>query len=151
VSTTPTTPIEEAAALMYQHRIGCLPVMTGKKLVGILTETDVMRAFVELFGHGAEASRIEVILPNRTGEIARIVRAVGVDFKMNISGIVMPPVKREGDALLIMHVMSRDVEDLVEHLRQIGYKVGSPSLDLEPESAHKRETVRVRHWAADGF
>src|SRR5688500_6614265 len=39
VSTIETMPIEDAASLMYQHRIGCLPVMRGRELVGILTET----------------------------------------------------------------------------------------------------------------
>lgn len=149
ISTTEDTPIEEAAQLLYAHRIGCVPVMRGDALVGILTETDVMRSFVELFGHNEESSRIEVRLPNRAGELARIVRAIGVDFKINISGMVVPPIT-QGDAVAIIHVQTRNVADLIEHLRQIGYTVGSPALDLEPESAHKRERVRVLHWGADG-
>ncbi|MBI2154131.1 MAG: CBS domain-containing protein [Candidatus Rokubacteria bacterium] len=42
----PERPIEEAARLMLDHRIGALPVMDGGRLVGILTETDLLRAFV---------------------------------------------------------------------------------------------------------
>lgn len=151
VSTTEITPIEEASRLMYEHRIGCLPVMRNDELVGILTETDVMRAFVELFGTGDGTSRIEVLIPNRPGELSRVVRAIGVDFKLNISGLVMPPIAEGDDALVIAHVVAADVEELIEHLRRIGYKVGSPALDLEPDAAHKREPLRVRHWAADGF
>jgi acetoin utilization protein AcuB len=151
ISTTEITPIEDAARLMYEHRIGCLPVMRGNDLVGILTETDVMRAFVELFGTGEGTSRIEVLIPNKPGELSRVVRAIGVDFKMNISGLVMPPIAKGDDALVIARVHAPDVDALVDHLRRIGYKVGSPALDLEPPAAHKRETQRVRHWAADGF
>ena len=151
IGTTEITPIEDAARLMYEHRIGCLPVMRGSELVGILTETDVMRAFVELFGRGEDTSRIEVLIPNRPGELSRVVRAIGVDFKLNISGLVMPPISEGDDALVIARVVAPDVENLVEHLRRIGYKVGSPALDLEPPAAHKREMRRVRHWAADGF
>ena len=151
ISTTEITPIEDAARLMYEHRIGCLPVMRGSDLVGILTETDVMRAFVELFGSGDGTSRIEVLIPNRPGELSRVVRAIGVDFKMNISGLVMPPKITGDDALIIARVQADNVDALVDHLRRIGYKVGSPALDLEPPAAHKREVQRVRHWAADGF
>ncbi|MGQ0815801.1 MAG: CBS and ACT domain-containing protein [Gemmatimonadota bacterium] len=151
ISTSEDTPIEDAASLMYEHRIGCLPVMRDTELVGILTETDVMRSFVELFGTSESSRRIEVLIPNRPGELSRVVRAIGVDFKINISGMVMPPIAEGDDALVIAHVQARNVEELVNHLRQIGYKVGSPSLDLEPEASHRREPQRVRHWAADGF
>lgn len=46
VTTTPDTPLRQAAALMFKQKIGCLPVVDGTKLVGILTEAD----FVKLHG-----------------------------------------------------------------------------------------------------
>ena len=51
----PDRDARDAAALMLDHRIGALPVTDGGKLVGIITETDIMRAFVWLAG-GAAAS-----------------------------------------------------------------------------------------------
>ena len=151
ISTTEDTPIEEAAQQLYEHRIGCLPVMRGDKLVGILTETDVMRAFVELFGTSESSSRIEVRIPNRAGELSRIVRAIGVDYKMNITGLVVPPIAGSTDVVAILHVQTTDPSEIVEHLRQIGYMVGAPAIDLEPAEAHHREHLTVRHWGADGF
>lgn len=151
VTTTEITPIEEAAQLMYEHRITSLPVMRNDKLVGILTETDVMRAFVELFGTADGTCRIEVRIPNRPGELARVVRAVGIDFKINITGLVMPPIEAGDEALVIIRMQTTNADPIIEHLRQIGYMVGSPSLDLEPASSHRRERQRIRHWAADGF
>lgn len=151
VSTTEETPIEDAARVMYEHRIGCLPVMRGDELIGILTETDVMRSFVELFSKDENECRIELQIPNRPGELSRVVRAIGVDFKINISGMVMPPMPEGDDAHLIIHVQARNVDALVEHLSKIGYRVGSPTLDLDRPAAPRREPQRVRHWAADGF
>src|ERR1019366_8188042 len=49
-TTTPDTPIEEVGALMCAHKIGALPVLRGKILAGIITESDVFRAFVSLLG-----------------------------------------------------------------------------------------------------
>lgn len=151
VSTTEDTPIEDAARLLYEHRIGCLPVMRGNQLVGILTETDVMRAFVELFGTGDGTSRIEVRIPNRAGELARVVRAIGVDFKCNITGLVVPPIAGTTEAIAIVHVQVASATEIVEYLRKLGYRVGSPAIDLEPEDAHKRELEHVRPWGGDGF
>ena len=51
-TTTPDTPVAEAARVMIERRIGCLPVLEGGKLVGIVTETD----FVRLVAQGKTAS-----------------------------------------------------------------------------------------------
>jgi len=53
VITTPDTPLEEAAMLMVSHKIGGLPVVdTDQRVVGIITESDIFRAFVGLLGAG---------------------------------------------------------------------------------------------------
>jgi len=44
----PTVPLIDAARLMLKHKISALPVLDGDKLVGIITESDIFRAFVEL-------------------------------------------------------------------------------------------------------
>src|SRR5688572_6109769 len=90
ITTTPDAPIEDAARQLYEHRIGCLPVLDAGEMVGIITETDVLRAFVELFGADEHGTRIEIMMQNKPGELSRVVRAIGVDFKVNINGIVMP-------------------------------------------------------------
>ena len=46
ITVEPGRPVEEAARLMLEHRIGALPVVEDGLLVGILTETDLLRAFV---------------------------------------------------------------------------------------------------------
>jgi len=46
ITVEPERPIEEAARLMLEHRIGALPVVEDGRLGGILTETDLLRAFV---------------------------------------------------------------------------------------------------------
>ena len=55
---TPDTPIEIAAAMMCDHKIGALPVLREKILVGMISETDIFRAFVSLFGADEAGARI---------------------------------------------------------------------------------------------
>src|SRR5688572_12131460 len=148
ITTSPTTPIEDAARKLYEHRIGCLPVMEGEELVGIITETDLLRAFVELFGPDETGSRLEIMMEDKPGELSRVVRAIGVDHKLNITGIVMPRI--DAGYTVVVHLATSEPEEIIEHLRRLGYRVGSPSLAHEPEHANATPAP-VRHWAAEGF
>ncbi|MGD0174981.1 MAG: CBS and ACT domain-containing protein [Anaerolineales bacterium] len=66
------TPIEEAARLMIEKSIGCLPVMRGNQLVGVITETDIFKTFVEILGQGTGVLRITLRSPDQPGELARL-------------------------------------------------------------------------------
>jgi acetoin utilization protein AcuB len=122
------TPVEEAAKLMHRHRIGALPVVSGERLVGILTASDLLRAFVELFGVHRPSSRLEVRMPNRAGELARAVHIVGEELHLNITGLVVPPV--DGDeALAVIRIETLDPRAVVAALRDAGFRVGWPTLD----------------------
>ena len=77
------TPIEEAARIMADKKIGGLPVVTGDKVVGIITETDLFRILLELMGARQKATRVTVTVPDQPGELAKITKAIsshGGDF-----------------------------------------------------------------------
>jgi acetoin utilization protein AcuB len=76
ITTTEDTPIEEAAHLMLDHKIGCLPVIRDDRLVGIITESDIFRTFMELFAAREKGLRITLDGPNKAGELAKITKAV---------------------------------------------------------------------------
>ena len=46
ITTTPDTPVAEAAAIMLENQIGCLPVVDGGRLSGLLSEADFLKHFV---------------------------------------------------------------------------------------------------------
>lgn len=69
-------PIEEAARLMIDKGIGCLPVMRGDQLVGVITETDIFRTFVEILGGGDNVLRVTLRSPNMPGELARLANLI---------------------------------------------------------------------------
>jgi acetoin utilization protein AcuB len=72
----PLDPIEEAARLMRQHAIGCLPVVDGAALVGIVTGTDLLDALMRLTGINKPGGRLEVRLPDEPGQLARLTATV---------------------------------------------------------------------------
>ena len=70
------TAIEEAARVMADEKIGCLPVMRGERLVGIITDNDLFTIMVDLLGARRPGIRVTVLQPDRTGEIARLTTAI---------------------------------------------------------------------------
>ncbi len=76
-------PIEEAARIMADKKIGGLPVVSAGKVVGMITETDLFKTFLELMGARQKATRVTATIPNRPGELAKITKAIannGGDF-----------------------------------------------------------------------
>ncbi len=69
-------PIEDAARIMVEHKIGCLPVMREGRLVGIITETDIFKAFTRVLAGGEPGIRFTVRLQRHRGVLAELARAV---------------------------------------------------------------------------
>jgi acetoin utilization protein AcuB len=65
-------PIEEAARIMVENEISCLPVMDSNDLVGIITETDIFKALVTVLGGKERGLRLTLRLPDRVGELAAV-------------------------------------------------------------------------------
>ncbi len=69
-------PIEEAARLMADHKIGGLPVMHGDKIIGIITETDIFKILLEMLGAREQGVRLNVLMDNQPGQIAKVSQAI---------------------------------------------------------------------------
>jgi acetoin utilization protein AcuB len=65
-------PLEIAAKIMIDREIGCLPVMRGDQLAGVITETDIFKTFVEILGGGENILRVTLRSPDVPGELARL-------------------------------------------------------------------------------
>jgi acetoin utilization protein AcuB len=76
ITVTAATPIEEAARIMADNKIGGLPVLQGTDLVGIITETDLFRLFLELTGAREFGVRATFTLEDQPGELAKVAAAV---------------------------------------------------------------------------
>jgi len=83
ISVNADVPIEEAARIMADKKIGGLPVVSSDKVVGMITETDLFKTLLELMGARQKAIRVTVTVPDRPGELAKITKAIasnGGDF-----------------------------------------------------------------------
>lgn len=70
------TPIEEAARVMVDNKIGALPVTRDDKVVGIITESDLFKVFLEIFGAREVGIRVTLLAPYVKGSMAKITSAI---------------------------------------------------------------------------
>lgn len=70
------TPIEEAARVMADNKIGGLPVMKNGQVVGLITETDLFKILLEMMGARESGVRVTILVPNRRGELAALTQAI---------------------------------------------------------------------------
>lgn len=76
VTVTQETPVEDAARVMADRNIGCLPVMNDKMLIGMVTQNDIFRTFMELLGGRRKGVRIWATTASGKGTIAKITSAI---------------------------------------------------------------------------
>jgi acetoin utilization protein AcuB len=73
---TEDTPLEEAARIRADRKMGGLPLLRGERVVGIITETTVFKFFLELFGAREAGIRLTLLVPEEMGVVASISRAI---------------------------------------------------------------------------
>lgn len=76
ITTTEDVAVEEAARIMVDHKVGCLPVLREGALVGIITDMDLLSTTMEMLGARRPGLRLSVMVPHRVGEIARLAAAI---------------------------------------------------------------------------
>lgn len=72
ITVTEYTPLEEAARIMFDNKIGSLPVMRDGRLVGIITESNLFRIFLELLGAREKGVRLTMLVPEQKRMLATI-------------------------------------------------------------------------------
>jgi acetoin utilization protein AcuB len=120
----PLDPVEDAARIMRDRKIGCLPVLDGPDLVGILTGMDLLEALMILTGVTKPSSRLEVSLADRPGELARLTAFLAARH-VNIHSILTHPGKDAG-VRTVLRLDSTQTRPLAEALRTDGFEVFWP-------------------------
>lgn len=117
--------IEDAAKTIYDYKVGSLPVLEGGKLVGIITESDILNCLVELFGVNKPSSHIEVEVDDRAGalaEVSEVFRAA----KVNVTSVMICPGSTPDKRNLVFRVQTIDPRPLTETLAAKGFCVVPP-------------------------
>ncbi len=116
------TPLEEAARVMVENRIGCLPVMRAGRLVGMLTETDIFKSFVEVLGGEDATLRVTLRVPDVRGELARLAGVIAA-LGANICSVAAFRGAAPEQAYIVFRLEGVDEEVLVPALESAGEEI----------------------------
>lgn len=124
VTVDPQTTLEEAAKLLLDYRIGGLPVLEGNELVGIITETDILEAFLEVMGVLTSSSRIELVVEDRPGALEEVCRIIK-EHKGNVLSVVTARAAHleEEKKVLVIRLEAVEFEPLIKALEGKGYMI----------------------------
>lgn len=79
ITVSPDDDIEIAAQIIYKHKVGGLPVTRGKRLVGIITESDLLRAFIDMMGILSSSSRFDITMENDAGGLNKAIEIIHLE------------------------------------------------------------------------
>lgn len=120
--------IEDIALLFYEKKIGCLPIVKKGKIVGIVTGTDLLRAFIELTGVHQPGSQIEIRVRNKPGMLFKILSDIQ-NCKVNILSVfVYPDLRDEDYKIVALRIQTMNPLSLIEILETEGHEVLWPNL-----------------------
>jgi acetoin utilization protein AcuB len=123
ITTTPDTFVEDAARLMVENKIGGLPVVDeDNRVVGVITETDVFKAFIELYRAGHTGLYLMLKVRDGKGLLAELSKAV-LGVGGDVVGISSSYDEASGDYRLVIKGEEIDRDRVVALLVSLGHQV----------------------------
>jgi len=122
ITVTEDTPLEEAARVMADTRIGALPVMHDGKLVGIITETDIFKGFVELLGTREPGVRLTVKMPEGQGVLPLCMESIS-KLGGRLLALVTWGGHEPGIRIVTAKVTGVDTKQLKESMAKLGVEI----------------------------
>ena len=122
ISLSPDDDIERAAHLIYKHKISGLPVITkGRKLVGIITESDILRAFIDLMGILSSSTRIDITTNDKSAGLNKAIQIIH-DQGGDIINVGMTA-QRTANRTYYFRLYPCDTSPIKQALEQCGFAV----------------------------
>lgn len=121
LTVTPDTTVERTAHIMSENKASGFPVIDDGIVIGIITETDLLRALQTMLGLPSQGVRVTVRMPNRPGEFAKLTEALGRN-ELGVMGVgTYPTRQREGywdTVLKIRDASTTKVEEVIGQIAE---------------------------------
>ncbi|NWF91680.1 MAG: CBS domain-containing protein [Syntrophaceae bacterium] len=123
VTISPDTPFEEALKIGQEKKIGSFPVVENGKLVGIATESDIVRFMSRALGIREEGSRITIEgLRGKLGDLEKIISIVNQHNTILLSMISLPRPEKK-DWMIVLRLKTTDPDPIVQDFKKAGFNV----------------------------
>jgi len=120
---SPDMPVEEAMELGQEMGYGGFPVVEGGRLVGVATESDIVRLMTRVLGVREKSKRIDIRASNEFGNMQRIVEILEKSKTVLLSMMTLSPEEWEKDWLVVLRLKSDNAEPIAKELTSSGFNV----------------------------
>lgn len=121
VITSPEAPIEEAARIMRDRKIGGLPVVFHDKLTGLITESDIFRAFVELFEPSGEAGVRITFNISKQEDVFALISSLSARRHLRVVNFVV--LQKHERPMCVVHLTGEAIEELLNDVWKTRHQV----------------------------
>lgn len=108
ITVSPEEVVEEAARIMVDNEISCLPVVKDDALIGIITESDLFNLFTDMFGARQKGVRVVAFVDDKPGHLAKVTKEIS-DLNANIISAVTT--KHDVDNRLCITLKATGIEE----------------------------------------
>ena len=123
VTATLTDTLEDAIELLYSYKVNALPVVDAQgKIAGIISRTDVLEAFIEVLGAGEISSRLEVVVPDKPGNLARLISIIS-SFQVNITSVLTTGHAEQGKRASFLRIATLNVGPIRKAIEDAGFEI----------------------------
>jgi acetoin utilization protein AcuB len=123
VTVGPDTPFEEALRIGQERKIGSFPVVENGKLVGITTESDIVRVLTRALGIREEGSRVTIEgLGGKLGELQKIISIVDQHQTVILSMMTFPRPEKK-DWMIVLRLKTTNPDPIVKDFKKGGFNV----------------------------
>ena len=120
LTTSPETPLEDAAEVMYSHKIGALPVVRDGLLVGLVTESDILRAFISVLKADKGSTRVTFAVSSDE-DVFQLLADRVCERKVSVSSLMSS--RRDNGTVCVARMTGPDVQKTIDDLWKSGHQV----------------------------
>ena len=126
VTATIDDSLEDAVVLLHDFRVNSLPVVDDRgRVAGIITRTDILKAFIEALGVGEISSRLEVVVPDVPGMLVQILTIIK-NFHVKTTSILTARHTDPDKRAVVFRIATRNVGPIRKAIQEAGYEILSP-------------------------
>ncbi|MEW6719184.1 MAG: CBS and ACT domain-containing protein [Thermodesulfobacteriota bacterium] len=127
ITATLTDTLEDAIGLLLNYKINSLPVVDDEnRVVGIISRTNVLEAFIEVTGMGVVSSRLDVVVPDKPGALAQLVGIIS-SFQVNITSVLTTGHLESGAMTNFLRIATLNVGPIRKAIEEAGFELLDPS------------------------
>jgi acetoin utilization protein AcuB len=120
---SPDMPAEEAMELGQEMGYGGFPVVENGKMVGIVTESDIVRIMTRVLGVREKGTRIDIRASNEFGNMQSIMKILDKHKTVLLSTMTLPPGENGDQWLIVLRIKGENADQVVDGLKAAGFNV----------------------------